>query len=484
MAERKPVSRISNAEIKAGVFLTFCMALFIAMLFVLGKFGRVWRGRQEVRVAFTRVNAVRPESPVKYNGLEVGHVRHVSIMRVDDALLAKFPTITRRDLGNVPLNEEERDQLSSTPDEALDPAVRKLMLNRTMVMLTLDVLSENDTQRYHVDDEYRINSNFIGDSTVEIRAGTGQAVPRNEEKVILGINGDMYTDLGKSMTQVKDILASMAEMVGGDAARMSIQGQFGNFDQFTDRLDNISKSLTDDLPSAWDATDKRIGDMKDSIQEAAQKAADLKPKVHEDLESANKSIEDLRKNTVDTIQEAQDKIVTYRKDVLASTKDWGKVIADYREVIPQQIHDARVWSDRFIPTVDKIDGFVTRSNTELIDNIENVRTQLRGYFGYAAAFEEVTYKMKRWPWELAQTPEEAVASFHDSIWRKDLAERNYLELRNEIGRVRASLSPSDSSDRSRLSHIDEAIRESDMFFQQAYTPAPATTHPDKKEKKK
>src|SRR5258706_10884747 len=72
MAERKPLSRFSNAEIKAGVFLTFCMALFIAMLFVLGKFGRVWRGRQEIHVAFARVNAIRPESPVKYNGLEVG----------------------------------------------------------------------------------------------------------------------------------------------------------------------------------------------------------------------------------------------------------------------------------------------------------------------------------------------------------------------------------------------------------------------------
>ena len=36
----------SSAEVKAGLFLTFCLALFVAMLFVYGKAARLWRGRR------------------------------------------------------------------------------------------------------------------------------------------------------------------------------------------------------------------------------------------------------------------------------------------------------------------------------------------------------------------------------------------------------------------------------------------------------
>lgn len=470
MADRKPPSRISNAEIKAGVFLTFCMALFIAMLFVLGKFGRVWRGRQEIRVAFTRINAIRPESPVQYNGMEVGHVKQVAIVRLDAKLLADLPALTRRNMGNLPLTEDERDQLNSVPDESIDGAARALIANRTMVLLSLDLLSENDTQRFHTDDEYRIDASLVGDNSVEIRAGIGPVVSRNYDRVILGIGGDMYTDLGKSIAQVKDILASMAEMVGGEAGRMSIQGQLGNFDQFSSRLDTISKTMSEDLPGVWDSTDARINDTKASIEDMGRKIEEFKPKVHADLESANSSIDDLRKNTVETIQEAQDQVATYRKDTMENAKEWSKMTADYKDVIPSQVHDARAWTERFIPTVDKIDGFVTRSNADLIDNIENVRTQLREYFGYAAAFEALTYRLKKWPWSLAQEPEETAAQVQDTTWRKDLAQRNYQELRGEIGRVRAGLDAPDASDKSRLSRIDEAIRESDIFFESTLLP--------------
>src|SRR4051812_41150354 len=93
-------SRISNAEIKAGVFLTFCLALFIAMLFVLGKFGRIWRGREEIHVVFTQVNAMRPDTQVLYNGMEIGHVRQIKIVRADEELLGRLPVFGPKELSN------------------------------------------------------------------------------------------------------------------------------------------------------------------------------------------------------------------------------------------------------------------------------------------------------------------------------------------------------------------------------------------------
>ena len=78
--------KISQAEIKAGVFLTFCLALFIAMLFVLGKFGRAWRGHEEIRVLFSQVSALRRDAPVRYNGMDLGRVHTLKIVRCGSGL--------------------------------------------------------------------------------------------------------------------------------------------------------------------------------------------------------------------------------------------------------------------------------------------------------------------------------------------------------------------------------------------------------------
>jgi len=48
----------------------------------------------------------------------------------------------------------------------------------------------------------------------------------------------MYSDLGKSISQVKDILASMAEMVGGEERAQAIRGQLQNFEDYSQPIDN------------------------------------------------------------------------------------------------------------------------------------------------------------------------------------------------------------------------------------------------------
>jgi ABC-type transporter Mla subunit MlaD len=65
----------SSAEVKAGFFLALCLALFVAMLFIYGKVARAWRGKQEIAVVFTSVTSLRPDAPVRYNGVEVGRVK-------------------------------------------------------------------------------------------------------------------------------------------------------------------------------------------------------------------------------------------------------------------------------------------------------------------------------------------------------------------------------------------------------------------------
>jgi ABC-type transporter Mla subunit MlaD len=477
VVERKTHSRISNAEIKAGIFLTFCIALFVAMLFVVGKFGRSLRGRQEITVAFAQVNALRAEAPVLYDGMDLGHVKALNIVRVDQDLLLRMPPLTRRDIANLPLDEEDRQRLSALPEPDVDSAARKLMLNRTMVLLTLNLLSEHDSQRFRIDDEYRIAGSMMGDSSVEIRTGIGKAIVPSQRNVFVGVGGDMYTDLGKSLSQVKDILGSMAEMVGGDAAKHGIQMQLVNFDGFTSHLEDVAGSMLDRMPKTWDGANTRIDKSKTALLEFEAKIRELKPKIDDSLERAAKTIAGMRQSAVKSLDDAQLSITSYRKDALDSTRELRKTAADYKESIPRQIHDARAWSDRMGPTVAKIDNFCSRADDQLDKGIDSLKTAFRGYLATAVELEHTAYNVKTWPWLLSKAPDtEEKQLYFDTAWRHDLLRRHYRELRAELLRTRESLRSSGATDQSRIAHIDQILRESDAELalpNEAGVPAPA-----------
>ena len=465
MAERKVQQRFSNAEIKAGVFLTLCLALFISMLFVLGKFGRAWRGRQELNVVFTQVSALRPESPVLYNGMEIGHVKEIKITRADDALLAKIPPLSLRDLKNLPLTESEREKLRRVPEqgpgETLDAAARNAIRNRTMVLLKLDVLSEQDAQRFRVDDEYRINASLMGDNAVEINTGNGSAVTAEYNKVFLGISGDMYTDLGKSISQVKDILGSLAEIVGGSDNRQTLRDQLTNFENFTGRLEDSSGSMQTSIPKFWDTLDERIEKGGVTLKDAESKVGKMKPKLEDSLVSAQKSVNESRDGFLKSIASIDERVKALKSQSRETTDEWRKLAAEYKESIPSQIRNAREWSERFLPTVEKIDGFFTRADDQLNKGIDSTRASLSEYLVSASLLEHKTFKLKAWPYSFANTPTFDEEAEREKVWRRELATRQYMELRGELQNLRQELQSSGAGDPVRASRIDQLIRDID-----------------------
>lgn len=465
MAERK----VSNAEIKAGVFLTFCLALFVAMLFVLGKFGGAWRGKVMVQVAFTHVSALRPEAPVRYNGMEMGVVKNVNIVRVDEAFLSKLPVIARRDLENLPLSASERERLAvlsgggaatagGSGSGSLDSEARKIILGRTMVLLTLELLAENDPQRYRLDDEYRVTSSLMGDSAVEIRTGAGQEAARTHGQYLLGIGGDMYTDLGNSIGQVKDILASMSEMIGGDDWRTNIKAQVANFEAFSTRIESLSASMAEKLPETWGSMDRRLTEGRQTLNDIEAKAAKMKPELDQSMAKAEDSIREVRKNAGEAIQEAQTKVRDCRKGALEQIKKWRELTGEYRESVPAQIKSGRDWTDRFLPTASRLENMFARADDQLNKGIESTRTTLREYTDMASTFEESTYQLAKRPWSFAHKPPEEEARRNQTLYRYELARRHYQELRSELELARRSLG---SADQARAERAGQLIREAD-----------------------
>jgi len=463
LTERKVPVRISNAEIKAGIFLTLCLALFVSMLFVLGNFGRAWRGRQEINVVFTQVSALRPDAPVRYNGMNIGHVENVKIVRVDDALLARFPILTHRDLPNLPLSDQEQEVLRALREDKIDEAARNAIRGRTMVVLVLDLLREGDTQRFRMDDDYRINGSIMGDSAVDIRTGRGQIVPPVYDRLFLGISGDMYTDLGKSISQVKDILASMAEIVGGADTRQAIRGQVNDFDAFTARLEREAGDMQEKLPALWTGIDKQMDGAKVTMNDVEAKVAKMQPKLIDALQSAQKAVTETREGFAKSFDEIHDKVKRTRKEAAESTSELALTTAEYRTKLPDQLQKTREWTERVLPLGDKIDGFFTRAEAQLDKGLESTRAMLGGYTEQATNFEELTFRLKKWPSTFANKPTEQEAANQHAFWKRELARRQFQELRSELDALRQMLA-GESPDKGRNARVEQLIRETDAAF--------------------
>jgi hypothetical protein len=477
VAARKPASGVTHAEIKAGVFLTFCLALFVAMLFVLGKFGHIWRGRQEVQVVFSQVCALRPQAPVHYNGMDVGLVKNVRILQADTDLIEHLPTLTRDSLVNLPLTSLEREKLKELPAATLDAETRKLLPGRTMVLLTLDLVCEKDAERFRVDDEYLISGSLMGDSSVEIRTGAGVGVPPNHNKYFLGVSGDMYTDLGKSISQVKDILGSMSEMVGGDDNGLQIQGQLANFDAFTLRMEDMSKSREEKLPSIWDGIDQSINDGGKKLDEIEAKVAGMKPGLDQTLDNAQKAIAEMHKNAAQSVVEMHARVKQYSLDSKESLKALGEAASKMKDSLPDQIASLREWSEKFPPTVEKLDAFLARADDQLNKGIENTRASLQQYITMAGNLEETTYRLWHWPWSFARPPSEQQAQAQDAMWRADLARRQYRELRAEMARAQQDLQNIKANDKPRAARFAELLNELDADLEVSRDGKPAPSAP-------
>jgi ElaB/YqjD/DUF883 family membrane-anchored ribosome-binding protein len=241
--------------------------------------------------------------------------------------------------------------------------------------------------------------------------------------------------------------------------------------------------MLDKLPTTWDTTNARLDSSKQTVADLETKVRELKPKIEDSLARAEKTIAEMRESAVKSLQEAQTSITGYRKDALESTRDLRKTAAEYKESIPDKIHDARVWSDRFLPTVAKIDNFCSRADDQLDKGIDSLKMILRGYQATAIELEHTAYNIKTWPWLLSKAPDtEDKELYFDSIWKRDLAHRQFRELRSELLRTRESLRASGSVDQSRMSHIDQLLRETEVDFPAlpnevapATEPAPAPT---------
>jgi ABC-type transporter Mla subunit MlaD len=288
----------SHAEVKAGLFLAFCLALFTGMLFVYGRVSRFWRDRQELYVALPAVGGLHPDAPVRYNGVEVGRVKHMRVLPLDAAQLRRLAPLTRNDLDYLPLGEQQRRELRLLRDSEFDQKVKEALRDKTFIEITLEVLQEGQIRRYLADDNVRVSTTIMGDTFVDVTSGPGRGKPLapGDDLLLLGLCGDFFSELAMSMNEVKEVLSSVTEVVGAQE-RAAFQRGAGRLTVILERADALSDRAEQRLPE----TTKRFtaaGDVaRDAAERIKQSAKDARDQAVALKDAAAQARKDMSRRT-------------------------------------------------------------------------------------------------------------------------------------------------------------------------------------------
>jgi len=440
----------SSAEVKAGVFLTLCLGVFVAMLFIYGKVARVMRGRQNIEVVFTSVTSLRRDAPVRYNGVEVGRVKDTSILHLTEENISRLPELGLKDLDNLPLTDREQKQLrnpAETPPARFQEDVAKKLLNRTMILLTLEVLQEGDKERYRVDDAVHISTTLMGDTSVEISSGILKTLDPEDKRLMLGRSGDFFSDLAKSVEQVKEILGSVSDLVGPEE-RASVRKSLRRFDTITDHIEKIVALADQRLPKTWDKADALADTARENFVRIGDTVATIQPQVSKTLATADDAIKDVEGRVGSLADETKAAVVDVRSQIKPVLSDVQQITSKSKDDFPVMIHNAKDLAVRLQESAGKLDNVLGTGNRLLNESYPDLRRLVLALRLGAENFEEATNLLKRKPWLIYNIGKESETYNTAQKTARDLevATRRFAELSAELQAVQRNLDQAPSKE--------------------------------------
>src|SRR6185436_11362604 len=231
-------------------------------------------------------------------------------------------------------------------------------------------------------------------------SGSGPALPLDGSRPLLGAAGDMYGTLSKSLMQMKNVLASIGDLLAGDEDDVPLSKRLANFDLFTGRLDQMIGTLETKMPEQWDTAEQRIEEGRQRVEAIKTALTNVQPELKGGLERAEQSIQDFRKKLGDLAEAAREKFKSLREDSRTQLAELSKMVKEYKERAPTQVRQAREWTEQISGKVEQIDRWMTDSDRSMTQGFESIRQTLEGLRVVADGMEEKTWYLSRHPWTL------------------------------------------------------------------------------------
>ncbi len=314
----------THAEVKAGLFMAFCLALFCGMLLVYGHLSKFWRGRQELHVVFASAGGLGPDASVLYNGVEVGRVKRMQIIHMDRQQLARLVPLVRSDLDHLPISAQRCTDLRLLPDDLFQEAAREALRDRTLIQLTLEVLQEGQFRRYLTDDTVILQTTVMGDVTIEIISGPGhgQPIPAAGEEMpsplLVGVTGDFFARLARSVEQVREVLSNVTDVVGAKE-RAAFKKASVRLGGILGKMDSLSETANRRI----EVTTRRI----ETIDAQRQKDVTAIQKV---LTDSGRDLDRLETTFGEARKDLSGRMTAFEEEASAARKEFstkGKAIA-------------------------------------------------------------------------------------------------------------------------------------------------------------
>ncbi len=199
--------QVSIAEMKVGILVIIALVI-VAALILQQNWGVAWFSQSVKAITYLHdVGGLKPGAPVWLAGIEVGHVRQVSIVPPEvipgnDAIFKQLGEL-RKQIESVNPREPTANQII----ENLQDRIRNLKSELRFVEIRLEIRSQY-LNRISKDSEVAIESRgLIGDSFLQISAGTLGIPPvkRGDYYVIEGVRTTGFREI---MTGANDVIAN------------------------------------------------------------------------------------------------------------------------------------------------------------------------------------------------------------------------------------------------------------------------------------
>lgn len=455
----------TSIEVKMGFFLTFSLALFVAMLFMFGRVDPFWRDRQEIFVVFENVGGLTVDAPVRYNGLEIGRVKWMRVVHLDDATLERLPKLTKRDLDNLPLRPATLiRELRDAGEADFDTLCRERLKNRTMIELCLELLQEGDFNRFHADDQARIVSTVFGDTAVEIISGSGEPMAAKSNRLMLGTAGDFFSNLSKSMGEVKDILSNVTDVVGIEERK--------SFERAQGRLHHIDEKMEDFKRTAerrWKATltnaDNFNKDSKTTFNNMEKSLQDLRPLATERMDGIRSHLKSLQEHISTRREEAEKSIEEISNASKTLRTDFRGIIDQSRPNFEEMKRNVRGVYDKMgglsyrVDDIRDTSGQLYEQSGDDLERFKAAAKKALTNFNYARIVAEENKDLMISNADAGEHQYNTALSIYRHICAADKRIRDASAWTEDIARMAAQESPDDSEIQARADSVIKGLFE-------------------------
>ncbi len=380
-------------EVKAGVMVVVSLALLGVLMAAVGPCRSLFRNRYDIHVLFKDVGGLKPNSPVRYSGVEIGRVKSIKIVYLNEANIARLPALSREQVYELPVGDgETEDSLYDIDDpDQRNRAITKALRGRTMVELTLEVFQTGQFQECRVDAIIRIDSTLMGDTAIEISPGSGTFCQPG--KVLIGDSGSLFSDLRDSVDDIRRMMRRAGSAMGdvdqadiGKAVKSIVKGA-ERFSGVIDDIAETTKGAREIVQGNKDDIRAAVKDIRAAAGEAKNILGDARPKLARILDGTQvitKAVND----TMGSVHKKVEALLDSAQRAAVATENlMGDIRPQMREVMTEATNALR-----------RASVAAEEARTLIGDARPDVRRSMLNIKGATRNVEEMTSMLARKPW--------------------------------------------------------------------------------------